>query len=146
MAIDLWKTLTVAGTAAGVIIVMQDKKTPANKRLQYAGIVIGAGGAAYLGRHIYTEWKRKQDLKQIMCEGVNLSQIAAEIYAAFYKNDWFGASEDEEMAIAALKKAPKSCIDSLAMVYNKMYDHNLRQDFTNYLDSYEYGQVSHLLN
>lgn len=145
MSVDIFKIGTIAATSAGVIIVMRDKKTPSDKKLQYAGIVVGTGLAALGGKALYDNWKRKKDLQTSSCENINLNQTATEIYTAFFKNDIFGMTENDEAAFNSIKVVPKSCINSLAMVYNKMYNRNLREDLSFLLDAEYYDQVKHLL-
>lgn len=77
---------------------------------------------------------------------INLGQVAQEIYDAFYNNDWFGSTEDEEAAIAALKRVPKQLIPQLTQTYAQLFDKDLRSDFVAYLDSNEFQQVAYLLN
>lgn len=65
----------------------------------------------------------------------NLSVDALQLYTAFFDNDLFGYSEDEESAIEVLKRVPDKQIPDLAKAYEKinknkakgnMYQHVLR--------------------
>lgn len=141
---DWFKVLTVAGTAAGVAVVARDKKMRADIKTKWMAGIIATGGAVYGGRVIYNEIKRRKDLEQEFCGNLNISQVATEIYDALWNNDWFGVTEDEQAAIDAIKQVPKSCISSLAMVYNTMYGKNLREDFKFYLSNEQYDEVKHL--
>ena len=73
---------------------------------------------------------------------VNLAQKASEIYDAFYNNDWFGWTEDEDRAIAALMSVPKEYVKDLANLYNSLHSENLYSDFTKFLSSDDYSKVS----
>lgn len=73
---------------------------------------------------------------------VNLAQKAGEIYDAFYNNDWFGWTEDEDRAIAALMSVPKEYVKDLANLYNSLHSENLYTDFTKFLSSDDYSKVS----
>jgi hypothetical protein len=71
---------------------------------------------------------------------VNLGAVANEIYDAFYRNDWFGYSEDEDRAISALQSIPKELTPLLANEYAK-HGKNLYEDFTKFLSSSDYAKV-----
>lgn len=142
---DWFKILTVAGTGVGVAVVARDKKMRADKKTKWMAGIIATGGAVYSGRVLYNHIKRKNDLEQKYCGSLNISQVATEIYDALWNNDWLGVTEDEEAAIDAILQVPKSCIPSLAMVYNKMYDKNLREDMKFYLSNEQYEEIKHLL-
>lgn len=73
---------------------------------------------------------------------IDLGTAAATIYDAFYNNDWFGWTEDEERAIRTLLPIPKSLIPDLADIYYKLYKKILKEDFIKYLSDEEYRQVS----
>lgn len=112
------------------------------------GSIIAVGGIL-LGRSIYLNWKAKQETvqhdKYITDSGINLTQVAIEIYDAFYNYGW-GMVEDETQAINSLLKVPKKDINRLALIYNKKYNKNLYEDFRNYLSTNEYNKVEYLLN
>lgn len=78
-------------------------------------------------------------------QSINLGAVALGIYDAFYNNDVFGASEDEQKAIALLSGVPKELIPDLSTIYFKLYGHNLREDYSKYLDSDEYAKISYLI-
>lgn len=138
---DLFKILTLAGAGTTFVVIARDKKINAKDKAKYMAITAGAAGLMWGGKNVYDEWKRKQDLEQEYAGDVNLSQISTEIYDAFWNNDYFGVTEDEEAAIAALKQVPKEYVNSLALVYNRMYDKNLREDFKFYLSNEQYQEV-----
>lgn len=77
---------------------------------------------------------------------VNLADVADGIYDAFYNNDWFGITEDEETAVNELKKVPKLYIKQLADVYRELHNKNLYNDFRRFLSADYYKTVSTLLN
>jgi len=77
---------------------------------------------------------------------VNLAQVSQEIYDAFYNNDWFGSTEDEEAAIAAVKRVPKQLIPQLTQTYAQLFNKDLRSDFVKYLSTDEFEQVAYLFN
>lgn len=77
---------------------------------------------------------------------VNLAQVSQEIYDAFYNNDWFGSTEDEEAAIAAVKRVPKQLIPQLTQTYAQLFNKDLRSDFVKYLSTDEFQQVAYLFN
>lgn len=75
---------------------------------------------------------------------VNLGAVANEIYDAFYRNDFFGFSEDEDRAISALQSIPKDLTPMLANEYAK-HGKNLYEDFTKFLSSSDYAKVKEWL-
>lgn len=77
---------------------------------------------------------------------VNLAQVSQEIYDAFYNNDWFGSTEDEEAAIAAVKRVPKQLIPQLTQTYAQLFNKDLRSEFVKYLSADEFAQVAYLFN
>lgn len=77
---------------------------------------------------------------------VNISAIANQIYDALYNNDWFGSSEDEEAAIAAVKQVPKGLIKALKEQYAKDYSKDLQADLIKYLSADEFQQIAYLFN
>ncbi len=77
---------------------------------------------------------------------VNISAIANQIYDALYNNDWFGGSEDEEAAIAAVKQVPKGLIKALKEQYAKDYSKDLQADLIKYLSANEFQQIAYLFN
>lgn len=150
MEIDVYKIAILAGTGIGLTVVAMDKKMPGDKKVKYMGVIGGVGTGAFIGRNVYNNWKRKQEVREHeqsqIAGGVNLSQTAMDIHDAFYNADIFGFTENEEQAIAALKRVPKEYISQLALLYNKKYDENLYEDFRRFLDNVQYAQVSNLLN
>ena len=74
-------------------------------------------------------------------ETIDLGGTAGEIYDAFYNNDWFGWTEDEERAITLLNKVPDEDITKLAQVYFKLYSKILKADYIKYLTEEEYARV-----
>lgn len=100
------------------------------------------------------EWRRKSVLNNSTMTGttgtgnaitVDLGSIAAQINEAFYNNDWFGASEDEEGAINALVSCPASLIKDLIPVYKAVSDgKDLKSDFIKFLSPEEYNRVKYL--
>lgn len=77
---------------------------------------------------------------------VNLAQVSQEIYDAFFNNDWFGSTEDEAAAIAAVKRVPKQLIPQLTQTYAQLFNKDLRNDFVKYLSTDEFEQVAYLFN
>lgn len=77
---------------------------------------------------------------------VNISAIANQIYDALYNNDWFGGSEDEEAAIAAVKQVPKGLIKALKEQYAKDYSKDLQADLIKYLSADDFQQIAYLFN
>lgn len=77
---------------------------------------------------------------------VDLKTIAAKIHSAFYDNDWFGASEDEEAAIAALMEIQPTDAARLAVIYNGLYAKILKEDFIKYLSVSQANGINSYLN
>ena len=77
---------------------------------------------------------------------INTASIAQQIYDAFYGNDWFGASEDEEAAIVAISNVPKQFIPLVTETYYNLYKKNLNGDFVKFLDKKDYDRVKPLFN
>lgn len=75
----------------------------------------------------------------------NYGSVAQRIYNAFYDNDWFGFSEDEEAAIIAINDVPKEFIPQLKQTYFDLYDKNLEADCIKYLGD-EYSRVQNKFN
>lgn len=100
------------------------------------------------------EWRRASVLNNSTMTGttgtgqaitVDLGSIAAQINEAFYNNDWFGASEDEEGAINALVSCPASLIKDLIPVYKAVSDgKDLKSDFVKFLSPEDYNRVKYL--
>jgi hypothetical protein len=74
-------------------------------------------------------------------ELIDLKTTAADIHDSFYNNDWFGVTEDEERAIAALQSVPIEHMKRLAQIYNNIYGEILKQDFVAFLSSEELNRV-----
>lgn len=66
---------------------------------------------------------------------VNLGAVASDIYSSFYNNDWFGWTEDEDRAIAAINSVPKTLMPQLKSIYYENYGHVLTEDCTEFLGS-----------
>jgi hypothetical protein len=79
-------------------------------------------------------------------EQVDVKTIAAKIHDAFYNNDWFGASEDEEAAIAALLMITPTDAHRLATVYNQLYAKVLKEDFISFLSVEQSNGIQAYLN
>jgi len=125
-------------------------------------IVVGGGYLAYRnGKKIYNRIKLRQDVQQYGASNVpiivtnngtqvqsniNLKNIASIIHEAFYNNDWFGITENEEEAIKALKKVPKAYIPKLMEEYATIYNKNLQQDFVKYTSPTDYDRIEYLFN
>jgi len=118
---------------------------------------------AYLAYRGISNWwkaKKQQDLLQNnnvtttfigaggqpIVQTVDLGTKAAAIDNAFYNNDWFGASEDENAAITNILGVPKSLIPDLSNVYFKLNGKNLKQDFQKFLSDTDYLKVSDLFS
>lgn len=115
--------------------------------------------AYMIGKAIYESYKKKkiQDVLenntvnvtatgpngQPVVTSLDLGAKAAVIDDAFH-GSWF--SEDEEKAITALLGVPKALIPDLSNVYYKLNGKNLKQDFTTYLSTEQWNQVSSLFN
>lgn len=121
-------------------------------RAKIIGIAVGTIGLSFLSYKLYQNYQKKkftiQHDKQVTSTGVNLSQVAISIHDAFYHYELFGytMSEDEEEAIRQLQKVPKSDIKQLALIYNRMYDKNLYEDFRAFLSNSQYMRVENLLS
>lgn len=93
--------------------------------------------------------RKKYDVKCIKGKlryTINLLTVGNLIYDAFYNNDIFGFTENEDKAIEQIKLVPKTKISLLASVYESTYGKNLRKDFIRFLDENQYKQVQSLLN
>ena len=79
---------------------------------------------------------------------VDFFQVASEIYAAHYKNDWFGITEDEQAAYNALIRNPPQSFDQISNAYtavsegknlttdiNKFWNNELKAQFQAWLAS-----------
>lgn len=71
---------------------------------------------------------------------INLAAVAYNIWTAFYNNDWFGVSEDEETAAKEVLKVPQEYIPDLAVLYMKKFNQNLFADFRKYLSTSYYSE------
>lgn len=80
---------------------------------------------------------------QPITQTVDLGTKAAAIDAAFYENDWFGISEDEEAAITELLGVPKNLIPDLSNVYFKLNGKNLKSDFLKFAPE-QWPSISYL--
>lgn len=125
-------------------------------------IVVGGGFLAYKrGKKIYDRIKIRQDVKEYgsgnvpvivtsngtqVTSNINLKNVASKIYDAFFNNDWFGATEDEDGAIKAIKSVPKAYIPKLMQEYATLYNKNLHDDFVKYLSADSYEKVDYLFN
>lgn len=142
------------------------KKLTNKKTWQTVGIVLAGGVAAYLIIKNFNKIKNRIKLQQQLQlyaqaqQGytvttpsgqqvnvtINLGQVAQEIHDAFFNNDWFGSTEDEEAAIAAVKRVPKQLIPQLTQTYAQLFNKDLRSDFVTYLSTDEFEQVAYLFN
>jgi len=111
-----------------------------------AGIGI-ALGIFFMGKKIYKniDLIREKNLLQSTVtaggESYDLGGSAGEIYDAFYNNDIFGATEDEERAISILTAIPDEYITDLSNIYYKLYGKILKADFIKYLSPEQYERV-----
>ena len=135
------------------------KKTPDVLKLV---IFAGLGFLAYKqGAKIYKNYKIKKKIKeqeasivptviidtttgQQVAININISALANQIYDALYNNDWFGGTEDETAALAAVKQVPKGLIQALKEQYAKDYSKDLQADLIKYLSADEFQQISNL--
>jgi len=135
------------------------KKTPDVLKLV---IFAGLGFLAYKqGAKIYKNYKIKKKIKeqeasivptvivdtttgQQIAININISALANQIYDALYNNDWFGGTEDEEAALAAVKQVPKGLIQALKEQYAKDYSKDLQADLIKYLSADEFQQIANL--
>jgi hypothetical protein len=135
------------------------KKTPDVLKLV---IFAGLGFLAYKqGAKIYKNYKIKKKIQeqeasivptvivdtttgQQVAININISALANQIYDALYNNDWFGASEDEAAALAAVKQVPKGLIQALKEQYAKDYSKDLQADLIKYLSADDFSQIANL--
>jgi hypothetical protein len=135
------------------------KKTPDVLKLV---IFAGLGFLAYKqGAKIYKNYKIKKKIQeqeasivptvivdtttgQQVAININISALANQIYDALYNNDWFGTTEDEAAALAAVKQVPKGLIQALKEQYAKDYSKDLQADLIKYLSTDEFQQISNL--
>lgn len=135
------------------------KKTPDVLKLV---IFAGLGFLAYKqGAKIYKNYKLKKKLQeqqdsilptvivdtttgQQVAININISALANQIYDALYNNDWFGGTEDEAAALAAVKQVPKGLIQALKEQYAKDYSKDLQADLIKYLSADDFQQISNL--
>jgi hypothetical protein len=64
----------------------------------------------------------------------DLKLVAAQIRDAFYNNDWFRLTEDEEAAANALLSIPISDAKRLGQIYFNLYKDVLKAEFVKYFD------------
>ena len=125
-------------------------------------IFAGLGFLAYKqGAKIYKNYKIKKKIKeqeasivptvvidtttgQQVAININISALANQIYDALYNNDWFGGTEDEAAAIAAIVQVPKGLIQALKEQYAKDYSKDLQADLIKYLSADDFKQISNL--
>jgi hypothetical protein len=77
---------------------------------------------------------------------INLGTIATQINDAFYNNDWFGWTEDEDLAVSTISNVPKQLIPDLTDIYFNLYKRNLNSDFVKFLSADSYKKVQNLFN
>jgi len=135
------------------------KKTPDVLKLV---IFAGLGFLAYKqGAKIYKNYKIKKKIQeqeasivptvivdtttgQQVAININISALSNQIYDALYNNDWFGSTEDEAAALAAVKQVPKGLIKALKEQYAKDYSKDLQADLIKYLSADEFQQIANL--
>ena len=142
------------------------RKLLSKDNLTTAGYLIGGGVLAYVVIKNFNKIAQKIKLQQqlnlyaqaqqgynvttptgqTVTVTVNLAQVSQEINDAFYNNDWFGSTEDEEAAIAAVKRVPKQLIPQLTQTYAQLFNKDLRSEFVKYLSTDEFEQVAYLFN
>ena len=142
------------------------KKLLSKDNLTTAGYLIGGGVLAYVVIKNFNKIAQKIKLQQqlnlyaqaqqgynvttptgqTVTVTVNLAQVSQEINDAFYNNDWFGSTEDEAAAIAAVKRVPKQLIPQLTQTYAQLFSKDLRSEFVKYLSTDEFQQVAYLFN
>lgn len=78
---------------------------------------------------------------------INTYQVAQQVYDCFYNNDWFGWTEDEDGAIAAISSVPKSYVPEVAVKYAQIQGKgkNLYSDFVKYLSTSKYNSIKNHL-
>ena len=77
-------------------------------------------------------------------QNVNVSSAAAEIYDALFNNDWFGATEDEARATAAVKTIPAPYNKNLQDEYSTLYTRDLKADLVKYISTDQWNSISYL--
>jgi type II secretory pathway pseudopilin PulG len=142
------------------------RKLLSKDNLTTAGYLIGGGVLAYVVIKNFNKIAQKIKLQQqlnlyaqaqqgynvttptgqTVTVTVNLAQVSQEINDAFYNNDWFGSTEDEAAAIAAVKRVPKQLIPQLTQTYAQLFSKDLRSEFVKYLSTDEFQQVAYLFN
>jgi hypothetical protein len=75
---------------------------------------------------------------------INTYQIAVGIYDAFYNNDWFGWTEDEQTAIRLALSVPKSLMNEVASKYAQKTDkgRSIYEDFQRFLKPEDFARVA----
>ena len=111
-----------------------------------AGVIMLGGVLSYfLIKKIAKTFEllRSQKLIDTKVDGLDLGGIAANIYDAFYNNDWLGATEDELRAMSELAKLNdhRELVPKLSEIYRKQYGKILKADFISYLDDQQFTAV-----
>lgn len=113
-------------------------------------LVGGTGLTLYVSSQAYGWYKQYEAKKRLkergkhICEDVDLSAVAYNIWDAMW-NYMGGYAEDEETAVNELLKVPKSCVPELAQIYYDQFEKNLYEDFRTYVEGEQYEQVRALL-
>lgn len=77
--------------------------------------------------------KTRQSALQTLCQ---------DIYKAFYSNDWFGWTEDEEFVIGALNSLNNAQeAEVVGLFYKTAYSRTLGGDINNYLTSWQKQRI-----
>lgn len=87
---------------------------------------------------------------------VNTTQMATELFDAFFSNDWLGSTEDETKAVKTLLECPSNLIARMAIHYSELkknlsFMHSsyknttMQQDCRTFLDDSNYQKIKHKL-
>lgn len=71
-----------------------------------------------------------------------VEDVAGRVYAALYKNDWFGWSEDEQAVIAAVNELASSAeAKACAAIYRELFKKNMYADISKHLSTSDLAAV-----